>query len=253
MSDAPSPKPLEVESPAVAEIARINAYVAIWTKAVDTQMHFNEMSAKSRQLGLTFVAASLGVSIVLLGRREDFSLQLPFSEISLHISVLIFLATALAVYAVSILDLNVYHRMLRGAVTFGEDFEENYLKKVIKLDKGMTQAISHYSRVDDATVRKEGLRYVYGGHSSVGSAQNKIRKFYNFVIIGLIVAGISTFATTCKWTVHSNQSKDGIPTINSDQTKVSVSSSVVKLDKPDAKFIEQKSSPTAPLAPNANK
>ena len=25
-------------------------YIAIWAKAVDTQMHFNEMSAKSRQL-----------------------------------------------------------------------------------------------------------------------------------------------------------------------------------------------------------
>ena len=104
--------------------AKIDAYIAIWTKAVDTQMHFNEMSAKSRQLGLTFVAAALGVSIVLLGRREDFALSIPFTDFGLHISVLIFLATALAVYAVSILDLNVYHRMLRGAVTFGEDFEE---------------------------------------------------------------------------------------------------------------------------------
>ena len=38
-------------------------YIAIWAKAVDTQMHFNEMSVKSRQLGLTFVAAALGVGI----------------------------------------------------------------------------------------------------------------------------------------------------------------------------------------------
>lgn len=39
--------------------------VAIWSKAVDTQMHFNEMSVKSRQLGLTFVATALALAVFL--------------------------------------------------------------------------------------------------------------------------------------------------------------------------------------------
>jgi hypothetical protein len=33
-------------------------YVSIWAKAVDTQMHLNEMSVKARQFGLAFVEAS---------------------------------------------------------------------------------------------------------------------------------------------------------------------------------------------------
>ena len=33
--------------------------IDIWKQAVDTQKHFNDMCVKSRQLGLTFVAASL--------------------------------------------------------------------------------------------------------------------------------------------------------------------------------------------------
>jgi hypothetical protein len=199
MSDAPPPQTPEEPAPRV-EAARIDAYVAIWMKAVDTQMHFNEMSAKSRQLGLTFAAAALGVSIVLLSRKEDFALVLPlwFADVSLHISVLIILATAAAVYAVSILDLNVYHRMLRGAVTFGEDFEENYIKQIVQLDKGMTQAISHYSRVDDARVITEGLRYRYRGNRPVGRAQHKIQRFYNVVIIGLIFAAVVLFLATHK-------------------------------------------------------
>lgn len=41
-------------------------YISIWSKVIDTQMHFNEMAVKSRQLGLTFVAAALGVAVVLL-------------------------------------------------------------------------------------------------------------------------------------------------------------------------------------------
>jgi L-ribulose-5-phosphate 3-epimerase UlaE len=36
--------------------------IRIWEKAVDTQMHFNEMSVKSRQLGFTFIAAALGIA-----------------------------------------------------------------------------------------------------------------------------------------------------------------------------------------------
>jgi hypothetical protein len=123
-------------------------------------MHFNEMSAKSRQLGLTFVAAALGVGIVLLSRGDDFSLTVTFHSytVQIHVGVVLLLGACLALLAVRGLDLNVYHRMLRGAVTFGEDFEEHYMKQIFNLDKGMTQTISHYSRFDDAskTTRVDG-------------------------------------------------------------------------------------------------
>jgi hypothetical protein len=132
-------------------------YVAIWAKAVDTQMHFNEMAVKSRQFGLAFVAAALGLGIVLLIRREEFTVQVPFlGGFDLHMTVLIAFASAFALYAVRILDLSVYHKMLRGAVTFGEDFEENYMKQIFTLEKGMTQAISHFSRYEDANVTAKG-------------------------------------------------------------------------------------------------
>lgn len=127
-------------------------HFSIWSKAIDTQMHFNEMSVKSRQLGLTFVAAALGVAMVLISRDGDFSIPVDFCflNFSIHVSVIIMLGAAGVLHLVSILDLKVYHRMLRGAVTFGEDFEEKYMKKIFELDKGMTQAISHFSRHDDA-------------------------------------------------------------------------------------------------------
>ena len=106
-------------------------YIAIWAKAVDTQMHFNEMSVKSRQLGLTFVAAALGIGVVLLSRGDDFALtvDLVLFEIQV-IAVVLLLGAWLALHAVRGLDLNVYHKMLRGAVTFGEDFEQNYMKEI---------------------------------------------------------------------------------------------------------------------------
>jgi len=79
-------------------------------------MHFNEMSTKSRQLGLTLVVAALGLSAVLLGRGDDFSLVLSAGSvpIKINVAVLIILASALGMYGVQRLDLGVYHQMLRG-------------------------------------------------------------------------------------------------------------------------------------------
>ncbi len=170
-------------------------YIAIWSRAVETQMHFNEMSVKSRQLGLTFVAAALGVGVVLLSRGDDFALTISLGvPIDVHISVLLIGGSALALYAVRKLDLGVYHKMLRGAVTFGEDFEENYMKQIFDLDKGMTQAISHFSRHEDASkIRCETGKYQYTGASSV-SAEHKIRAFYKTIFIYLAVAAFAIFA-----------------------------------------------------------
>ena len=66
-------------------------YIEIWTKAIDTQMHFNEMSVKSRQLGLTFVAAALGVAVVLVSRGKDFAISIPaeMPVLQVHISVVL--------------------------------------------------------------------------------------------------------------------------------------------------------------------
>jgi hypothetical protein len=172
-------------------------YVAIWAKAVDTQMHFNEMSVKSRQFGLAFVAAALGLGIVLLIRREEFSILIPFfGGFDLHMTVLIAFASAFALYAVQILDLNVYHKMLRGAVAFGEDFEQNYMKEIFALEKGMTQAISHFSRHEDASVApQQNGKYLYFGGDRK-NALTKIRLFYRFSIGILCAVGLLLFAFT---------------------------------------------------------
>jgi hypothetical protein len=172
-------------------------HLAIWAKAVDTQMHFNEMSVKSRQLGLTFVAAALGVAIVLLSRGDDFALFVSIGTwtVQVHIAVILLVAAAIALIAVRGLDLGVYHRMLRGAVTFGEDFEENYMKSMYGLDKGMTQAISHFSRFDDAAVKSIDGKYKYTGEIR-RSAEDKIKEFYRNTMLFLWVAAIALLLLT---------------------------------------------------------
>jgi hypothetical protein len=174
--------------------------VEIWKQSVETQKHFNDMCVKSRQLGLTFVAASLGAALYLFIRSNpssdvetnaahsisSYSFSVCGHQIVLHISLAVIMAAAAAVYAVKRLDLGVYHQMLRGAVTFGEDLEEKHIRHIVGLKKGMTQAISHFSRHSDAAVKlgSDGS-YDYWGQDR-RNAGEKLKGFYNF-ILGLLV------------------------------------------------------------------
>lgn len=168
-------------------------YIEIWKKTVETQMHFNEMSGKSRQLGLTFVAAALGVAVVMLARGDDFALSVASWKI--HVAVLLIIAAALALWGVRRLDLNVYHRMLRGAVTFGEDFENTYMKKIFELDRGMTGAISHFSRYADASIERSENGYKYKGDCKI-TAEQKIKEFYRDTLIFLLASSLALFLIT---------------------------------------------------------
>ena len=173
-------------------------YISIWSKTVDTQMHFNEMSAESRQLGLTFVVAVLGVAIVLLSRGNDFAFFFILGGYSLqiHVSVVLFIGAWFALEAVKVLDLNVYHKMLHGAVAFGEDFEDNYMKKIFELEKGMTQSISHFSRYEDATTEiLENENYHYKG-SQLIIAEHKIARFYKHAQGFTLIVAVLLLAVT---------------------------------------------------------
>ena len=169
--------------------------VTIWSKVVDTQMHFNEMSAKSRQLGLTFVAAALGLAVFLLSRADakyEFDMVLHGHTVKLHVAEFVILAAAVAVYAVKLLDLDVYHKMLRGSVAFGEDLEETHLKRMLGLNKGMTQAISHFSRYSDASLSNSDGKQIYCGSKKM-TASRKISGFYWVIIIALLTLAIIMF------------------------------------------------------------
>jgi hypothetical protein len=165
--------------------------VEIWSKAVDTQMHFNEMSAKSRQLGLAFVAAALGVGIVLLGQGRAFTLVVYGFKI--HVTVFLILSAILAILAVRKLDLGVYHRMLRGAVTFGEDVEAKHLNQLLGLNMGMAQVIAHYSRHSDAD--SSGVPKAYTG-SAEKTAGDKVNSFYMITIWSLVASAAALLAVT---------------------------------------------------------
>jgi hypothetical protein len=69
------------------------------------------------------------------------------------------------------------------------------MKKIFALNKGMTQAVSHFSRHEDASVSTEDGKYHYCGQDQK-NAFVKIRAFYRFSIGTLCAVGILLFFFT---------------------------------------------------------
>jgi hypothetical protein len=188
----------------------------IWEKAVDTQMHFNEMSVKSRQLGLSFVVAALGLAVVLLAPKQGFVVQIPipFTDyvIGTHVSAIIVLIAAAGLYAVKQLDLGVYHRMLRGAVAFGEEIERQVLRdELMKTPMGMTEFISLYSRHRKVEKKAVGAETIYSGKGAV-TAEDKITKFYRLIIgvlLGIAIVLAVVFAEIGKTPQTTSENSSG--------------------------------------------
>tara|TARA_R110002110_G_scaffold251251_1_gene467158 strand:- start:1058 stop:1666 length:609 start_codon:yes stop_codon:yes gene_type:complete len=190
--------------------------IEVWKRAIETQMHFNEMSTKSRQLGLTFVVAALGLAVVLLGEGKDVAFSIPICahQLSIHVSVLIVLVSATALFAVKTLDLGVYHRMLVGAVTFGEEFESTNLVKLMKTPHGMTQFISLYSRYEDAGKQADGS---YAG-TIKKTAREKLNQFYNVCITLLVSISIALLIFTQFDAFSKTENQPKISTSESDKS-----------------------------------
>ena len=148
----------------------------MWERAILTQMHFAELSIKTRQIGLTVVGAALALAAAL-HYKADGNLTLAFFGYFIPITSLLVFGAAAFLYAISILDVGVYHRMLRGAVKFNEKLEEK-IKKEFGVTPGLTQLITNFSRYDQET-QTENKR----------PAGNRIQWFYRIMILLLVVLG----------------------------------------------------------------
>jgi len=158
----------------------------VWERAIQTQMHFAELSIKTRQLGLTVVGAALGLAIVL--NRTGTGYILTFWSLHIPISSVLCWAAGVVLGAIWILDVLVYHRMLRGAVAFNEEFEQKNLLSLLGTHLGLTQAISYFSRHPGAVYR-DG-KY-HPGEPGRHYAGERISLFYFIMIGALALAGLA--------------------------------------------------------------
>ncbi|WP_131783194.1 hypothetical protein [Legionella gresilensis] len=171
------------------EVEKIKLQFKIWKTAVETQMHFNDLIVKIRQLCFSIIAALVATVLYLTRENVNNTIthsHLPFWLTLLIISLLIFLWW---MERCTILPL------LRGAVKFGENLEKNVLcKNITYTHQGMTELISIYSKytsVDSVELTNTdnntiGFKYIGSGKKT--SLRKKIDIAYGF-IIGLLCIG----------------------------------------------------------------
>ena len=75
------------------------------------------------------------------------------------------------------LDVDVYHRLLRGAVKFNEELEANQLNRIVGTSVGLAQSITKYSR----EVKGEKIQLL-------GSRLLLFYRGIAFMLIGIAVA-----------------------------------------------------------------
>lgn len=123
----------------------------VWSKSVDMQMHFNNMSHKSRQLGLSFAVAALGFCAFMLTRDISFEVMGRHFH-TLHATAIVLWIVALTLVPIGILDIFVYQRLLRGAVKFAWELEN---KKIVKEILGTDFGMSTYISMSDGALKKD--------------------------------------------------------------------------------------------------
>jgi hypothetical protein len=177
----------------------IEYQLELWKTTVETARHFNEMSGRSRQLGLAFVVATLSLAAVLLTKQGDYSFSFSAWDYSFRINISAFLVliASLAVRTVKTIDTGIYHRMLRGSVSHGEDLESILRQSIMPVEKGLMQSISHFSRYLDASVSVEGESSTYKYHGQKHqTALDKLEKFYRNIFILLICVAVILLVAT---------------------------------------------------------
>lgn len=153
--------------------------IEIWKRSIETQMHFAELSIKMRQIGITLAGATIALAIVLYRTDSVYSFKVPYSDLVLPVGTILFLSAAAILYAAKIIDVGVYHRMLRGAVKFNELYEQS-LDIDVGWQSGLTESISAYSRYDDPILQdkrgSDGTHWTSANPRQL--AGNRINKFY---------------------------------------------------------------------------
>lgn len=167
----------------------VKALICVWERAIQTQMHFAELSIKTRQIGLTIVGATLGLAGLL--HKTNSSFDIKFLSLDVSSTTILCLAAALTLYSIKILDVNVYHNMLRGAVAFNIAIEPDLIKR-LQLPVGLTESITIQSRNPKARWNKFSRTWNVSGPKE--DAAERIAKFYRIMIIALVLSAIFFFA-----------------------------------------------------------
>lgn len=164
----------------------------VWKTAVETQMHFNDLMIKTRQLFLSVIAALLATSLYL-AKENDVKFFINIQWIGpRHISFYLICLVILVLVCLWTAETKTLLPLLRGAVKFGEDIENTVItKKITNTQQGMTQLISLYSKHKHVARHEarhnELITYTHIPASKKISLSTKINIGYGALLVILII------------------------------------------------------------------
>lgn len=115
---------------------RVDVAMDAWKKAVDVQMHFNDIELRIRNLAITVVGAVFSVAGLIL--KDDRTSNLPGAVVLLG---------GILCLAFFFMDGGWYHRLLHGAVEHGRSLE-NYIVTNSEVPVGLANTIKQHSPLD---------------------------------------------------------------------------------------------------------
>lgn len=178
--------------------------VEMWRQSIDVTKHFTEMSERTRRMGMTGAIGGVALAITLLTQFTSAKLSFVYDgfEYGIHAAGPIVFASAVVVYVTRLIDVDLYHRMLRGSVAYTQDLERSdEFKAIVSTKRGLAEYISFHSRAkrsvsdDDASAELPPKKT---------SAEHKLRRFYSISILVLIATGTLLLLTTAMSVKHED-------------------------------------------------
>jgi hypothetical protein len=164
----------------VEDDERVKAYIEMWKQAVDVQKHFNDIEMRIRGLALTALTFALGgATLAVKDARTTV-----FFGLKVQLGAVVLVAGLIVWLGFYFMDQVWYHRLLIGAVVYGERLEE--ILRVDLPEAGLTKSISTHS-VYPLRLKLGKRQWKYDLRS-----KQKIRIFYLLIAAILLVLAILT-------------------------------------------------------------
>lgn len=175
------------------ESEKLKIQFKVWKAALESQMHFNDLVVKARQLCFSVIAILLGA--IFYSARDTSAHSFIYLKYlgGIHVAFFLTLIIILLVLFLRRIEIVILHPMLQGAVYFSVNYEKYVLKKTIFNDhNGLSQSILLYSQYpnDQKSSDEKYLDDNFESETVKSSLSNKIKNTYCWTISVLIIIAI---------------------------------------------------------------
>lgn len=130
--------------------------ISVWEKAIDVQMHFNDLCLKVRSFAVSMLGVLLGAAAItyrFAGYVEFFSFKIPTATIFIAISIVAWMSFYF-------MDRYWYHELLKGAVHHAQKIEGNLKVSLPEIDLSHSISVQSHQSLTMNAAKKLNIFYI---------------------------------------------------------------------------------------------